>query len=110
VPKILLLEHDNRFAVFKDEFVFYDFMQPVRLPGRPRPPTFLVPHLHHLPPLFPFPPVLSQPHFRPSSSLTFLSSTPKRHSRPPDSRPSLPLRRLPDQGRPDGAVAPETFP
>jgi hypothetical protein len=33
VPKILLLEHDNRFAVFKDEFVFYDFMQPIRLPG-----------------------------------------------------------------------------
>ncbi|KAJ9134734.1 Protein-lysine N-methyltransferase EFM5 [Pleurostoma richardsiae] len=31
-PKLTLLEHDNRFAVFP-EFVFYDFMQPVKLPG-----------------------------------------------------------------------------
>ena len=37
VPKIVLLEHDNRFAVFKDEFVFYDFMQPIRLPGMSQP-------------------------------------------------------------------------
>ncbi|KAB5533592.1 putative N6-adenine methyltransferase-domain-containing protein [Coniochaeta sp. 2T2.1] len=33
VPKILLLEHDNRFAVFKEEFVFYDFKHPIRLPA-----------------------------------------------------------------------------
>jgi NADH dehydrogenase (ubiquinone) 1 alpha subcomplex subunit 9 len=32
-PKLVLLEHDNRFAVFKDQFVFYDFAQPIRLPG-----------------------------------------------------------------------------
>lgn len=32
-PTIILLEHDNRFGVFP-EFVFYDFMQPVKLPGR----------------------------------------------------------------------------
>ena len=31
-PKMVLLEHDNRFAVFS-EFVFYDFAQPVKLPG-----------------------------------------------------------------------------
>lgn len=31
-PKLTLLEHDNRFAVFP-EFVFYDFMQPVKLPA-----------------------------------------------------------------------------
>ncbi len=29
---MVLLEHDNRFAVFS-EFVFYDFAQPVKLPG-----------------------------------------------------------------------------
>ena len=28
-----LLEHDRRFAVFP-EFVFYDYMQPVKLPGK----------------------------------------------------------------------------
>lgn len=33
-PQLTLLEHDNRFGVFP-EFVFYDFMQPVKLPGRP---------------------------------------------------------------------------
>ncbi|KAH8887063.1 NAD(P)-binding protein [Thozetella sp. PMI_491] len=31
-PKLVLLEHDNRFAVFP-EFVFYDFAQPVKLPA-----------------------------------------------------------------------------
>ncbi|KAH6606282.1 hypothetical protein Trco_005435 [Trichoderma cornu-damae] len=31
-PKLILLEHDNRFGVFP-EFFFYDFQQPVRLPG-----------------------------------------------------------------------------
>jgi hypothetical protein len=31
-PKLVLLEHDQRFGVFP-EFVFYDFAQPVRLPG-----------------------------------------------------------------------------
>ena len=35
-PKMVLLEHDNRFAVFP-EFVFYDFAQPVKLPGALRP-------------------------------------------------------------------------
>ncbi|CCC09482.1 hypothetical protein SMACR_03512 [Sordaria macrospora] len=32
-PKLTLLEHDNRFAVFADEFVFYDFAQPFKLPA-----------------------------------------------------------------------------
>lgn len=32
-PKLTLLEHDNRFAVFADEFVFYDFAQPLKLPS-----------------------------------------------------------------------------
>ncbi|TPX09577.1 uncharacterized protein E0L32_009178 [Thyridium curvatum] len=32
-PKMVLLEHDNRFAVFGDEFVFYDFVEPFKLPG-----------------------------------------------------------------------------
>ncbi|KAK3941176.1 nadh-ubiquinone oxidoreductase 39 kda [Diplogelasinospora grovesii] len=31
-PKLVLLEHDNRFAVFS-EFVFYDYMTPLKLPG-----------------------------------------------------------------------------
>ncbi|KAI1385326.1 putative N6-adenine methyltransferase-domain-containing protein [Hypoxylon trugodes] len=31
-PKVYLLEHDQRFAVFP-EFVFYDFQQPIKLPG-----------------------------------------------------------------------------
>lgn len=31
-PKIFLLEHDNRFAVFP-EFVFYDYTQPMKLPA-----------------------------------------------------------------------------
>jgi hypothetical protein len=30
-PKLLLLEHDDRFGVFS-EFVFYDFQQPLKLP------------------------------------------------------------------------------
>ncbi|KAK5200605.1 Protein-lysine N-methyltransferase efm5 [Cryomyces antarcticus] len=29
-----LLEYDERFAVFKKEFVFYDFEHPMRLPGK----------------------------------------------------------------------------
>lgn len=32
-PKVVLLEHDMRFNVFP-EFVFYDFQQPFKLPGR----------------------------------------------------------------------------
>ena len=32
-PKMYLLEHDRRFAVFP-EFVFYDYMQPTKLPGK----------------------------------------------------------------------------
>ncbi|CAP49276.1 uncharacterized protein PODANS_5_6020 [Podospora anserina S mat+] len=31
-PKLILLEHDNRFAVFS-EFSFYDFAQPTKLPA-----------------------------------------------------------------------------
>ncbi|RYP32335.1 hypothetical protein DL766_004010 [Monosporascus sp. MC13-8B] len=31
-PKMYLLEHDQRFSVFP-EFVFYDFQQPIKLPG-----------------------------------------------------------------------------
>lgn len=31
-PKLVLLEHDNRFGVFS-EFYFYDFQQPIKLPG-----------------------------------------------------------------------------
>lgn len=34
-PALTLLEHDHRFGVFS-EFLFYDFMQPVKLPGKPR--------------------------------------------------------------------------
>ena len=41
-PKMILLEHDNRFAVFS-EFVFYDFAQPVKLPGAYTPLRFMVP-------------------------------------------------------------------
>lgn len=33
-PVLTLLEHDYRFGVFS-EFHFYDFMQPVKLPGKP---------------------------------------------------------------------------
>jgi len=29
---LVLLEHDQRFAIFP-EFVFYDFAQPLKLPG-----------------------------------------------------------------------------
>jgi hypothetical protein len=32
-PKLVLLEHDSRFEVFKDEYVFYDYAKPIRLPG-----------------------------------------------------------------------------
>lgn len=31
-PKLLLLEHDDRFGVFS-EYQFYDFNQPFKLPG-----------------------------------------------------------------------------
>lgn len=31
-PKVVLLEHDDRFAVFP-EFVYYDYQQPLKLPG-----------------------------------------------------------------------------
>ncbi|AEO67708.1 uncharacterized protein THITE_2052159 [Thermothielavioides terrestris NRRL 8126] len=31
-PKLVLLEHDNRFAIFS-EFVFYDYAQPLKLPS-----------------------------------------------------------------------------
>lgn len=30
---MLLLEHDKRFAVFNDEFIFYDFNEPTKLPA-----------------------------------------------------------------------------
>ncbi|KAK5016630.1 Protein-lysine N-methyltransferase efm5 [Cryomyces antarcticus] len=33
-PQMYLLEYDERFAVFKKEFVFYDFEHPMRLPGK----------------------------------------------------------------------------
>lgn len=33
-PKVVLLEHDDRFEVFGDEFVFYDYNQPFELPGK----------------------------------------------------------------------------
>lgn len=36
-PKVVLLEHDRRFAVFP-EFIFYDFAQPLKLP-RQYPPS-----------------------------------------------------------------------
>lgn len=32
-PQITLLEFDKRFEVFKNEFVFYDFENPIRLPA-----------------------------------------------------------------------------
>ncbi|KAL9075437.1 MAG: hypothetical protein Q9157_004016 [Trypethelium eluteriae] len=31
-PMIVLLEYDERFGVFKQEFVHYDFQQPLKLP------------------------------------------------------------------------------
>ncbi len=37
-PKLILLEHDSRFSVFP-EFVFYDFQQPLKLPGDTNPQT-----------------------------------------------------------------------
>lgn len=30
-PKLMLLEFDERFAVFKDDFAFYDYKQPIKL-------------------------------------------------------------------------------
>jgi len=30
---MLLLEHDKRFAVFGDEFIYYDFNEPTKLPA-----------------------------------------------------------------------------
>lgn len=35
-PKLVLLEHDRRFAIFP-EFVYYDFAQPLKLPGSDSP-------------------------------------------------------------------------
>ncbi|KAL2170434.1 hypothetical protein VTG60DRAFT_4920 [Thermothelomyces hinnuleus] len=32
-PNLILLEHDQRFAIFP-EFVYYDFAQPLKLPGQ----------------------------------------------------------------------------
>jgi len=32
-PELVLLEHDDRFGIF-GEFVFYDFQQPLKLPGK----------------------------------------------------------------------------
>lgn len=31
-PKVVLLEHDRRFNIFP-EFVYYDFAEPLKLPG-----------------------------------------------------------------------------
>lgn len=49
-PKLLLLEHDDRFAMFP-EFVFYDFAQPLKLPGSfpllPLPPLLFVSRLQN---------------------------------------------------------------
>lgn len=85
-PKLILLEHDDRFAVFKDEFVFYDFAKPIRLPGSSPPPLLLT-----------------------SISLTVTCrySTSERNSRQNHLRPPLPQRRLPDQGRAYGQMAVE---
>jgi hypothetical protein len=33
-PKLMLLEFDERFAVFKDDFSFYDYKQPIKLDGK----------------------------------------------------------------------------
>lgn len=33
-PKVVLLEHDERFGVFGDEFVSYDYNRPLELPGK----------------------------------------------------------------------------
>lgn len=32
-PELTLLEHDSRFELFP-EFVYYDFQQPLKLPGK----------------------------------------------------------------------------
>lgn len=53
---MILLEHDNRFNVFGDEFIFYDFAQPLKLPGTspfilltiPLPPLPLFHHIPHM--------------------------------------------------------------
>lgn len=37
-PRVILLEHDARFEVFGDEFIWYDFKDPLKLPG-----TFVIP-------------------------------------------------------------------
>ena len=34
-PNVVLLEHDERFGVFDSEFVFYDYREPFKLPGKP---------------------------------------------------------------------------
>lgn len=95
VPKILLLEHDNRFAVFKDEFVFYDFAQPIRLPG-------LLPPSDLCQPLSSPPPLISK---NPKSVYLHPPSQPKRLRHPRHLRPTVPIRGLPDQSRADGEVA-----
>ena len=33
-PKVFLLEHDERFGVFGNEFMFYDYNKPFELPGK----------------------------------------------------------------------------
>lgn len=35
-PKLMLLEFDERFAVFKDDFAFYDYKQPIKLDRKDR--------------------------------------------------------------------------
>lgn len=32
-PRLILLEHDRRFAVFGNEFLYYDFNEPTKLPA-----------------------------------------------------------------------------
>ncbi len=34
MPRLWLLEFDKRFEVFGDEFVFYDFNEPMKLPRK----------------------------------------------------------------------------
>ena len=35
-PKLMLLEFDERFAIFKDDFAFYDYKQPIKLDRKNR--------------------------------------------------------------------------
>lgn len=32
-PRLVLLEHDDRFTVFRSEYIFYDFNEPTKLPA-----------------------------------------------------------------------------